>query len=123
MKKKLPKDAQHALLMEIVKTFDGPLGLSRYVTEKTEHYIHSPSISNYRQWGYVPLKHCFIMAKALRISPYLLNYKGISKFYHKSEDWEDLLKGVKFLTTDQTKHILRFKIPKEENGNQSLSYV
>lgn len=112
---KVPETAQQAFLIELIRALGGPKKTAEFVAEKTGEFILPYNFSNWRDvHGAVPLKHCILVSKALRISPYLLNYEAMTKFNRKEEDWKELLEEVKILTLHQKQKILKYRLPEVE---------
>jgi len=103
--------AQQFLLQAIIKHFGGATKIGKLAEEALPNIrVTRQLFISWRGLGKVPIKHVFKLARILKVPEYALNYNGMTDFYLKHIPWDEVVKGVKFLTPEQRQEILKAKI-------------
>lgn len=100
-------DKRGLLLHEVMRAWGGEHRLLRYIAQKTngEAEFCRQSWQNWRDRCQVPLKHVFIVAKALKVPPHALNYDDVPRVSGKEMEWEDVIAACDFLAPETRKRL------------------
>ena len=106
------KNAQEALLGELMIAFGGPTDLSKLLSDKLKKNITKQDFLNWRKRGGVPLDICQTIADGLKISPYALNFSRMSAAaFGPGMSWKAAVRSCKMLSDDSVGIILSYKDP------------
>jgi len=112
IKRNKKRSATASLLDYIIYSIGGgPTKLSESLTQEFNVEITDDRILLWRLRGEVALVWSKRVAEFLKVSPYLLNYRGFCVFTGKAPDWEGLVKDCASISTAQKKDVLKKKAP------------
>lgn len=100
------------LVYRLIHYFGGPTTVEEILKKKLpKEKISRQLLNNWMMRGRIPLKRAVRVAKALDVSPYILNYADLSEISSKSPKWDEVVRKSKFLSRDDKKRILELKSP------------
>lgn len=107
------RDAQRLVLHEIIRHFGGLAAISLKTADALD--LESLTVQNWSNWrsrGSVPVNMAFRIARALKIDPRALNYRGASALVEDKRSWQQVVNSVEFFDRKMKEQILSYRGPK-----------
>lgn len=94
-KKKLT--GQQMLIYLLIKRYGGPSKVIAKLNKRVKNPLKKQNCVHWKDRGGVPLKYVYILAEIFDVSPYALNYSGLSKMINKEMSWAKVVATCKCL--------------------------
>jgi hypothetical protein len=102
------------LLDHIIQHYGGPTQCAEFINAYWEmpDYMSGSILAMARSRGILPLRYCLNVSRALKCSPYALNFMDVSEFDFKKEvTWEEAIDSCKCLDEYYKEKVRNFKKP------------
>lgn len=101
---------QKRMLQAIARHYGGPTKAARYLNDKYKLKVSKQDFVNWSVRGVVPLERVLILAKALNVSPYCLNYEGYTEMTATEKPFKEVVAECNLLLEDTKKWVLSGKL-------------
>lgn len=101
---------QKRMIQAICKHYGGPTKAAKLLSEKYKLNVRKQDFVNWSVRGLVPLERVLILAKALNVSPYCLNYEGYTQMTATEKPFKEVVAECNLLLEETKKWVLSGKL-------------